>query len=268
MHTNQLSGDVRLTLSQKTRWIVGNFLTGIAGYGSGRSAKFWHPRTVATSDASPSRKMIDAFLDETVPHLFPQKDISVFDIGCGTGYIYKRLSALGYHLEYTGLDVYKRTAFDVNVPRGRFVLSKIEEFKADQRFDLVISNTCLEHVEDDHAAVEKALTLGDTQLPILPTFWSLPLYLWHGYRQYTPRSLQALFGSRGEIYRLGGVFSFFAHFIFVTVPQRLRVPLLFRKYGWYSYVCRAANALDAVLPWMSVMYVVVIQQNQPHDSVN
>lgn len=260
----KLSGDVRLTIGQKTCWLLDNFFEGIAGYGSGRSAVFWHSATLASSDASPSRKMIDEFLHDHLLHLLPQKHITVLDIGCGTGYIYKRLSDIGYELDYTGLDVYKRTAFDKNVPGGRFVLGKIEEFQPDRHFDLVISNTCLEHVEDDTAGVRKALTLGDTQIHIVPTFWSLPLYLWHGYRQYTPKSLSALFGEHGEIYRLGGVFSFFLHFFLVTIPQRLRTPLLFRKYAWYSSACRVANELDTLLPWMSVMYVIVIQKNSSH----
>lgn len=261
----KLSGDVRLTIGQKTCWLLDNFFEGIAGYGSGRSAVFWHSATLASSDASPSRKMIDAFLQVHLLRLLPQKHITVLDIGCGTGYIYKRLSDIGYTLDYTGLDVYKRTKFDTNVPHGRFVLSKIEDFYSEKKFDLVISNTCLEHVEDDRAAIQKAFTLGDLQIHIVPTFWSLPIYLWHGYRQYNPRSLAVLFGDTGDVYRLGGVFSFFLHFFFVTIPERIRMPFLLRRNPIYSWLCRVANTLDAFLPWISVMYVVVIRLSDSHE---
>lgn len=262
--TKQLSGDVRLSIPDKIWWLWHNFIAGASGYQSGRKAEFWHPATVATSDASPSRKMIDAFLETELPKLLPQKSLSVFDIGCGTGYIYQRLTAMGYDLNYTGLDVYKRTKFDGNVPHGRFVLSKIEDFQASTTYDLVISNTCLEHVEDDSSAVRKAFTLGNTQVHILPTFWSLFIYLWHGYRQYSPTSLQTLFGEQGQIYRLGGAFSFLLHFFFVTIPERIRMPFLLRRNRVYSWLCRVANTLDALLPFLSVMYVVVIRLPEPH----
>jgi SAM-dependent methyltransferase len=256
-----LSGDVKLTVSQKIWWLWINFVAGISGYASGRKAQYWHSKTLHDGSESPSRKEINSFLKENIPVLFPQKRISVLDVGCGTGYVYMLFTQLGYSLDYTGLDVQKRTAFDRNVPEGHFVLSTIENFQTDVRYDLVISNTCLEHVQDDITGVQRALALGDVQIHIIPTFWSLPLYLWHGYRQYTPRSLLTLFGTQGTIYRLGGVFSFLLHFFAVTIPQRVRVPMLLRRYRWYSSVCRAADSLDRLLPWMSVMYVVVIRKS-------
>ena len=260
------TGDEKLNFWEKLQWLLINFWGGILNYHNGRKFKFWRPEILDTDSESPYRKIINAFLKKKIPELLKGNEVSVLDIGCGTGYVYKLITGIGYRVDYTGVDLIKRSAFERNVPGGRLVLSKIEDFSPDRKFDLVISNTCLEHIRDDVLSARKMLGFGGAQIHIVPSFWSLPLYLWHGYRQYGPRSVRLLFGEKGEAFRLGGVFSFLLHFFLITVPQRvLRHPFIFRKYNWYSSLCRIANTLDTLAPCMSAMYIVVIRENRPKE---
>ena len=100
---------------------------------------------------------------------------------------------------------------------------------------------------------------GGVQIHIVPAFWSLFLYLWHGYRQYTPVRLKRLFFEKNlSVYRMGGLFSFFFFLVFYTVPELLLKTKGIRKFGGYSAITRIANRLDVILPFLPSMYAVVV----------
>jgi hypothetical protein len=74
-----------------------------------------------------------------------------------------------------------------------------------EKFDNKV-DSALEHIRDDAgaiAALRTRLVPGGCQVHFVPGEAALPLYGPHGYRQYSPACLAALFPS-GEIHRYGG----------------------------------------------------------------
>lgn len=246
-------------------YLLYNAARGVRGYGSGLRPVYWRTESLPAGGESPGRKYLDRFLAEELPRLVPPHAIRVLDIGCGSGYLREVLDAAGYRGTYVGVDVKRSPKFE---ERGTasftstFVHSPIESFRTRERFDLVVSNTALEHIADDRGAVEKSrryTARGGVQVHIVPSFWGLLVYLWHGYRQYTPRRMTTLFaGQRYRVYRLGGLCSLLLHFVYLTVPGyafRIRER---RNVERYSRLVRLCNRLDRYVPFCSYMYVVVI----------
>ena len=267
----EFTGDIKLPIKGKVIWLWMNFWKGILSHQIFflRRFVFWKPDIVEYGRETPSRKHINGFLREKLPTLIPKSDgiVNILDVGCGSGYIQPILAEY-VRGNYVGIDIRKHRNFDKNkVPNlySTFVTKKVEDFDVYEKFDLIISNTCFEHVEDDKAGLQNANRLvaqGGLQVHVLPSFWSLFLYLWHGYRQYTPGRIKGLFeGKDYRVYKLGGVFSFFLHLFLVSIPYRLRIQDIFRKHRFYSTLCVYANYLDKFLPWMSVMYVVVVKND-------
>lgn len=198
-----------------------------------------------------------------IPKLLKEKNINVLDVGCGTGYIRDILEKYGYVGKYVGVDVVREKkfteeskSFDV-----KFVESKIEDFNVDDKFDLVISNTAFEHIPDDYKAAEqsdKYAGENGIQLHIVPSFWSLFIYLLHGFRQYTPNRTKILFGEDAIVYRLGGLGSFFVAFLLMTVPERLTNSRRLRSTNFYRKSLSIANKIDRFVPFCSHMYGIVI----------
>jgi len=93
---------------------------------------------------------------------------------------------------------------------------------------------------------------------IIPGAWSLPLYLWHGFRQYTLGDIEDRFGSENlKIYALGGIFSFLLHFIFITgLEMVLRIPVRKVLHKLYMTMLRTCLRLDRLLPFAPTAYVV------------
>jgi SAM-dependent methyltransferase len=176
------------------------------------------------------RALVDAFLAEELPKLLgPARGISVLDIGGGSGYARKVLAKAGYSGSYLAVDPVADerfetrgdAAFDAALAREPF-----ETFKSDQRFDLVLSVTSLEHVDDDEACARNARAhraTGGVEVHVVPAGWSLPCYLWHGLRQFSRGRMAAVFARRPEgvtYYALGGLGTLLLQFFGVTVPER------------------------------------------------
>src|SRR5699024_10066314 len=99
--------------------------------------------------------------------------------------------------------------------------------------NLILSPSTSEHVQDDAGGFEPLHAYAMRaerpmlQVHLVPSAACVPLYLWHGYRQYTPRSLSRL-TSRGAdsssrlVVRLGGPACNALHFSYVTWPVLLR----------------------------------------------
>jgi 2-polyprenyl-3-methyl-5-hydroxy-6-metoxy-1,4-benzoquinol methylase len=229
--------------------------------------RFWYTKTPDDAHSSPMRSYLDAFMKDELPKLCTPRKLSVFDIGCGTAYMRSVLAHDGYSGGYTGVDVVREPKFDMHAEPAfvtEFLQEDITRFSSDKRFDLVISNTALEHIQDDAAAVRVAHALcakGGMEVHIVPSLWSLPLYLWHGYRQYTPTRIRKLFsGTNYRVYRMGGLGSFFFHFFWITVPERLfgMTPFRTRHPGAYVRMKRFANRIDYLLPLFSTLYAIVV----------
>lgn len=263
----ELSGDMPLSSGQKFQYLLYNALRNAGGLRYPAHMRFWHAETPDDAPSSPMRSYLDAFMKDELPKLCTPRKLSVLDIGCGTAYMRSVLARGGYSGGYTGVDVVREPKFDINAEPAfatEFLNQDITRFSSDKRFDLVISNTALEHIQDDAAAVQVAHMLcatGGLEVHIVPSLWSLPLYLWHGYRQYTPARVRKLFsGTNYRVYRMGGLGSFFFHFFWITVPERLfgMTPFRMRHPGAYVRMKRFANRIDYLLPFFSTLYAIVV----------
>jgi len=226
--------------------------------------KFFSPKKIFPEKKSPGRIYSDRFLYENLEKIIPKKEISVLDIGCGSGYIRKIFFDLKYKLFYTGVDIKKHNDFD-NFNNysleNNFIKSKIEDFQTNKKFDLIFSICALEHIKDDKLAVSKFSS--DLQIHIVPSFWSFFLYLNHGYRRYNPAKLKKIFKQSGslEICRLGGFFSFILHLFFITIPERIFKSREIFKSEIYLKILNISHKLDRSIPIFPCSYVVVTKYN-------
>lgn len=233
--------------------------------------KYWRPKKVKETRKSPGREYSDEFLYQNLPEILPGKEIKMLDIGCGSGHIREIFHDLGYRLFYTGVDIKKHKQFEQfnkYALNSNFIQSAIENFNTKNKYNLVFSNSTLEHIENDTLAISKAWQLlekGGIQIHIIPSFWSLFLYLWwHGYRQYNPKRIKNLFNQKDyKIYRFGGLFSFFLHLFFITIPVFLFRTHKLRKSAVYPKLLKVSNTLDKILPICSSLYIVITEnENQ------
>jgi SAM-dependent methyltransferase len=197
-----------------------------------------------------------------LPTLDFPRQIDVLEIGCGSGSMCRRLAGLGFSGSYVGVDIKDR--FDRAAVAGfdkTLVMADITTWEPDRRFDLILSVSALEHIPGDARLIERArswLKRGGRQLHILPAPWALPLYLWHGYRQYGLGRLATMFDARARIFRLGGVISVAVHLLFITVPELLlRVPLRQRLPRLYERAAGACRADARLASRPAVHYAVV-----------
>ncbi|MFZ5365192.1 MAG: class I SAM-dependent methyltransferase [Patescibacteria group bacterium] len=256
-------GENKLTIGNRVKYLLLNFFRGINGYRKRLKSKYWTPIKFIANSSSPSRQYIDNFLMHKFPEIFPRKEIKVLDIGCGSGYVREILNKLGYEVDYTGVDVYRHEQFDdFNrfCVKPRFIQSEIENLDLDEKYDLIISISALEHIKDDKLAVEKSerlLNPGGVVIHIVPSFWALFLYLWHGYRQYTPALINKLFANRDiTAYRLGGFLSFGAHWALITIPEFFSSQNI-RQTGFYKNYIYFSAKFDKFLPVGSTIWAIV-----------
>lgn len=261
----EISGDIPLSLVQKLGYLGVNFVRNLFGIRFPGKTAFWHVRVNDTSTDSPGRSYLNTFVRRMLPMILPVGAVSVLDIGCGTAYMRSILSNAGYAGEYVGVDIVREPKLDEKSTPAfsmTFVQQDINTFESSRRFDLVFSNTSLEHVPNDFVAVQKAHELSadnGVEVHIVPSHWSLPLYIWHGYRQYTPARLKRMFSDTPHtIYRLGGFASWCVHFFCITVPERIFGMSSFRKGALYPKMKRWANMADRFLPFGSALYAIIV----------
>ncbi len=97
--------------------------------------------------------------------------LSILDVGCGTGSaaqrIIKILDERGVLYEYTGIDPYKDQLerFKENIPRYQrnveLIVSKIEDFQANKKYDLAIVVHSLYYVNDLEKIIKKIFSFAD-----------------------------------------------------------------------------------------------------------
>lgn len=267
----EINGDQPLNFKQKIRYLLFNLVRGLAGPFVFLNMKSWRRQKIEPGLDSPARKYIDGFLAGNISRLRLPQEAKILDIGCGSGYVRKIFYDSGYKLDYTGLDIKKDDNFEKlsrYSARSRFICSRIEDFITEEKYDLILSVSALEHVENDQLAISKGfefLKVGGVQVHIIPAFSSLFLYLWHGFRQYNPRRIKKLFqGVSIKIYKLGGFFSFLLHLSVITILEIILRRQGLRRLKGYLAAVNIANKLDYFLPFCPAFYAVIAEREKTY----
>lgn len=263
----ELSGDVPLSFSEKIQYLAVNFFRGLYGRRFFRSIHWVPEKVVDFSQDSLFRIYSNEFVKTLLPTLFDNKKISILDIGCGSGYIRAQFKENGFTGAYEGIDIKKHKDFDTyNVDGFSHTISlvPVEQFKSSQKYNLIFSFTALEHVSDDMTAIKNVsqyLAPQGVQVHIIPSFWSLFIYLFHGYRQYTESRIKKIFsGNTYTIYSIGGTGSFLVQLLWVTFPERIfKSWPLTRSKNSYQKAKKWALQVDKLIPFFAMQYAVVVK---------
>lgn len=264
----EICGDKELSSFEKIRYLVFNLFRWVIDLFKCSCAEYFDPKKISGASSSPAREYLYEYFNEMLPKLLPSRDVRVLDVGCGSGSFVTHLSELGYRGDYVGLDKISVKDFQdgsqgtINVS---FVKKYVEDYETDDRFDLVLSIAVLEHVENDEYVVKRMHSLLRTaglQIHVVPSTWALFLYLWHGYRQYSPTRIKSIMPNHSyKIYRIGGFFSFCLHFVYYTMPVYLFRQKIFRTKSSYKAILRFCSRADKYIPIMPILYVVVVKRD-------
>jgi SAM-dependent methyltransferase len=155
-----------------------------------------------------ARRKIIADLIRREAHL--PANAQLLEIGCGTGHNLAMLSGFG-HVEGLELDDEARALSEKRL--GRKVMSSpLPELAGvpDRHYDLIGAFDVIEHIDEDHAALESIATKlkpGGTFMMTVPAhqwMWSAHDAVNHHKRRYSRRSLKALIdGSPLQLKRVG-----------------------------------------------------------------
>lgn len=136
------------------------------------------------------------------------------------------------------------------------------EIEISAQYDLIFSNSALEHIADDTMLVTRLrsyLRPGGIQFHMVPSGSSLFAYLWHGYRQYTPGALARRFDPLlTDVFTLGGFASLFVHIIWITLPEKLlRRDLRNHCTNAKAACVGAVTPIDRLFGFGGLMHVVI-----------
>lgn len=134
--------------------------------------EYWENRALAWSKQAENQPIESSDVKDFIlrnPHK------SVLDIGCGDGRWYQLLQEWGVE-RYIGVDISANLikAARLRFPNGNFIESSVETLETklvgEEKFDLIFSYTCLEHVKEEHfgKAIEAMKNIGKKALLIEP----------------------------------------------------------------------------------------------------
>jgi SAM-dependent methyltransferase len=246
MRLNAYNGDRRLRVDQAAAWLLLNAIDNLRPtmlVDSGlRLARFACSSVaediLARTDApSPSRALCDLFWARLPwqPLARTLGAIHLLDLGCGSGGYARRFRewSSGAVARYTGVDIQPHQNWPA-AAAGGFADFRVADARnldeiLEPTVNLIESQSTLEHVADDGEVFERMHAYAHAsrrpllQLHAIPSAACLRLYLWHGYRQYTPRTaseLAARFADCSErrLIALGGKASNALHWRYITWP--------------------------------------------------
>lgn len=156
-------------------------------------------------------------------------------MGCGSGRYGPRLFSWSDERidSYTGADIHAHDAWDAlqhQDRRLRFIEADASDAKhtIPSGTNFILSQSAIEHIDADLDFFEHirdyARDLGTSvlQVHLLPSPACLRLYLLHGVRQYTPRTISKITrlfdNGYALLYRLGGRACNQLHYRFITAP--------------------------------------------------
>lgn len=196
-------------------------------------------------DSSAARKFSDLFW-RTLPWEKIERElgeIHIFDTGCGQGNYGIRISdgSEGRVASYTGIDAKRRANWgklEAEHPNFHFIESRANDILplVPKETTLFVTQSAIEHFDEDLAFFEqireymKKSGKKVMQIHLFPARATLPLYLFHGLRQYTPRTISKITrlfsdGMEFSLYGLGGRASKKLQWKYFTWPV-----LIARKY--------------------------------------
>jgi 2-polyprenyl-3-methyl-5-hydroxy-6-metoxy-1,4-benzoquinol methylase len=116
----------------------------------------WYIEDQFVSMQHPSRRFIIEkryrFISECIKKVIEkmQRTIKVLDAGCGDGYWLYRLNNLS-GTEFTGIDYnpLRVERAKKTVPNARILETDINNFAANEKFDVILLNQVIEHIKDD-----------------------------------------------------------------------------------------------------------------------
>jgi len=170
-------------------------------------------------------------------------EIHVFDTGCGHGNYSTRIQdgSGGLIKSYVGIDAKRRPNWAVleeNHLNFKFIESNSNDISAliPPKTNLFVTQSAIEHFDNDllfFEQIKKYVEKSDRpiiQIHLFPASSTLPLYLFHGIRQYTPRNISKITrifngSSHFYLFGLGGKRGKKLHWKYFTWPV-----LILRKY--------------------------------------
>jgi len=233
--------------------------------------------------SSPSRTLSDFFW-LTLPWPRIQEElgaIRVLDVGCGNGHYGPHLIQWSGNriAAYAGADLSAQPswlALTAADPRLQFIQADASEVARaiPDGTNFVMSQSTIEHLDHDlqfFAHVADRLRRLDSpvlQIHLCPSAACLKLYLRHGVRQYTPRTLSKITrlfpNSQVAVYRLGGRACNRLHFRFITWPLMVR-GIDFRETRAAEYERRLLDAIeqDMARPQRSPAFYALVMHTNP-----
>jgi hypothetical protein len=267
--SNEISGDMQLSILKKIYYLTFNLLQALFGnlFCRMRTEPYVIPNQKIDKNETrtPARVYVDSLVREILKSSNQFK--SILDIGGGSGYIRKELLHSGFRGKYTCVDVNKHAEFDnfcSNKFKSYLAEERIEDFLCDtnnyKMYEACISISALEHIEDDIKVINRlpnVLNDSNIEIHVVPTSFSLPLYLFHGYRQYNRAKVKSILSLRDyRIYRIGGMISFLTHLLLITILEVLMKKRT-RPSRLYSLSLAISIRLDKYLPYWPAMYMLV-----------
>ncbi len=116
---------------------------------------------------------------EFIEKYVPLKGKRVLDVGCGNGFYTNEMArrakeVVGVDVNCKSIDEATRLAAKVGLKNVNFVCSSVENYHAEEKFDVITLIEVLEHVDDEHAVIcnlEKMLKDSGKLVIFVPNKW-------------------------------------------------------------------------------------------------
>lgn len=258
----------------RTRFITRNFVPDV-------SDEVWLRTDI---DSSPSRKLCDLFwLQLPWDRIRSELGcINVFDTGCGSGHYGPRLQSYsgGLISRYTGVDISPHSKWKRLVKEHPYLqFRKFDGFGISSQIpedaNLFISQSAVEHFRHDlHYFTQLRDFITNRpkpaiQIHMFPSTACIRLFLFHGIRQYSPRTVGYVVNlfdteSYSILYNLGGAACNRLHREYITGPVKYKKVKDLRAERIKEYDMRLRRAIVAdssMLQKESSFYALVIHSN-------
>lgn len=285
-----LNGDKKLSKIERVLWLVLNFFNNkFFPNKSNLSIRQFSPKIhdkdwkLVDLKSSPTRVLSDFFwiklnwtaIDEEL------SGINILDTGCGNGEYFLKLDQYSNNCikSYCGLDIEKKDKWeslkkennniDFNIINSNDLVEHIPKDT-----NLFISQSAIEHFDDDliyfrniksHIDKYKNNTI---QIHLFPSAACIKKYLWHGIRQYTPRTISKITDifdddkTYSVLYKLGGENCNKLHLDYITKPIYLKkIDYRDTKYEEYVHGLKNAIKYDLVENGNPSFYALVIHSH-------